>query len=351
MAPRAPSPPPATLEIVCDESGFAGGNLVGPGHSPVFAHASLTLSTDRAATLVAALRTHGRPGPGEFKAARLTPAQQAAAASWLLSQSEIAADRALVHLIDTRFFVLARTVDVLLGDRPVGGIDSPGATPELRRTAVALYRASRRSRDERRWNRFLIAAANLLRTNNRWLPPDPLPRFAEAVEGLLATEPDPEAAYVLGQLLTAGSRAAEARAALVRDRRAAPLMEPLLPALMRAIQTWGARTEVLTVVHDEQSALTPWRVAEMGARLAAQPSGGRLESVHRVDSRDDARVQVADLLAGLGRRWAAATLASRTDAADPGRTRPSGSDLALGARLRPLLDPRSVWVEPLTIDP
>ena len=167
----------------------------------------------------------------------------------------------------------------------------------------------------------------------------------------MATEPDPEAASVLGQLLAAGSRAAEARAALVRDRRAAPLMEPLLPALMRAIQAWGARTESLTVVHDEQSALTPWRVAEMGARLAAQPSGGRLESVHRVDSRDDPRVQVADLLAGLGRRWAAATLASRTDAADPGRTRPSGSDLALGARLRPLLDPRSVWVEPLTSDP
>ena len=82
-------------------------------------------------------------------------------------------------------------------------------------------------------------------------------------------------------------------------------MEPLLPALMWAIQTWGARTDSLTVVHDEQSALTPWRIAEMGARLAAQPSGGRLESVHRVDSRDDPRVQVADLLAGLGRRWAA----------------------------------------------
>ena len=351
MAPRAPSPPPATLEIVCDESGFAGGNLVGPGHSPVFAHASLTIGAERAATLVAALRAHGRPRPGEFKAARLMQPQQAAAAGWLLSQPEMTADRALVHLIDTRFFVLARTVDVLLGDRPVGGIDSPGATPELRRAAVALYRASRRSGEEGRWDRFLIAAANLLRTNNRWLPPDPLPRFAAAVEGLLATEPDPEAASVLGRLHAAGPRAAEARAALVRDRRAAPLMEPLLPALMCAIQTWGARTDVLTVVHDEQSALTPWRIAEMGARLAAQPSGGHLESVHRVDSRDDPRVQVADLLAGLGRRWAAATLASRTDAADPGAPDRAVVIWISAARLRPLVDPRSVWVEPLPSDP
>ena len=107
----------------------------------------------------------------------------------------------------------------------------------------------------------------------------------------------------------------------------------------------------LTVVHDEQSALTPWRVAEMGDRLAAPPSDGHLESVRRVDSRDDPRVQVADLLAGLGRRWAAATLASRTDAADPGGTRPGSSDLELGSRLRPLVDPRSVWVEPVRSDP
>ena len=114
--------------------------------------------------------THGRPGPGEFKAARLMPAQQAAAASWLLSQPEMAADRALVHLIDTRFFVLARTVDVLLGDRPVGGIDSPGATPELRRTAVALYCASRRSREEE--------AVEPLPDRGREPPPDQQPLAA-----------------------------------------------------------------------------------------------------------------------------------------------------------------------------
>ena len=260
------------------------------------------------------------------------------------------ADRALVHLTDTRFFVLARTVDVLLGDRPVRGIDSPGATPELRQAAVALYHASRQSHDEGPWDRFLVAAANLLRTNNRWLPPDPLPRFVESVEGVLATEPDPDAVALLQRLQAAGPRAVEVRAALVRDRRAAPLMEPLLPALMCAIEAWGARTDSLRVVHDEQSALTPWRMAEMGARLAAQPPGGHLESVQRVDSREDARVQVADLLAGLGRRWAAAMLASRNDATALGRTRPSRSDLDFGPRLRALVDSQSVWVEPLRSD-
>jgi hypothetical protein len=31
------------LEIACDESGFSGGNLVGRGHSPMFAHASIRI--------------------------------------------------------------------------------------------------------------------------------------------------------------------------------------------------------------------------------------------------------------------------------------------------------------------
>ena len=115
------------------------------------------------------------------------------------------------------------------------------------------------------------------RHHNRWRPPTGFPlRGRSRGVGHRA-----DAAALLRRLKAAGSRAAEARAALVRDRRAAPLMEPLLPALMCAIQTWGAGTASLRVVHDEQSALTPWRVAEMGARLAAQPSGGHLESVHR----------------------------------------------------------------------
>ena len=265
---------PATLEIVCDESGFAGGNLVGPGNSPVFAHASLTIGAERAAGLISALRNADRPRPGEFKASRLRQAQQAAAAEWLLSQAELRADHALLHLTDTRFFVLARTVDALLGDQSVRSIDSPGATPALHRTAGALYRASRRSGEAEHWDRFLVSAANLLRTHNRWLPPDPLPRFAAAVESVLATGPEPEAAAVLARLRAAGGRAAEVRAALEQDRRSASLMEPLLPALMRAIAAWGARTDSLTVIHDEQSALTPWRIAEMGARLAS--AGGRL---------------------------------------------------------------------------
>jgi hypothetical protein len=58
------------------------------------------------------------------------------------------------------------------------------------------------------------------------------------------------------------------------------------------------------VVHDEQSALTPGRVARLGTFLAeaVSPAPPPLRSFLQVDSRDDPRVQVADLLAGIARR-------------------------------------------------
>jgi hypothetical protein len=58
------------------------------------------------------------------------------------------------------------------------------------------------------------------------------------------------------------------------------------------------------VVHDEQSALTRGRVARLGTFLAdaVSPAPPPLCSFLQVDSRDDPRVQVADLLAGIARR-------------------------------------------------
>ena len=44
------------IEIACDESGFSGGNLVGGGHSPVFAHASVRIESEAADELIQHLR-------------------------------------------------------------------------------------------------------------------------------------------------------------------------------------------------------------------------------------------------------------------------------------------------------
>jgi hypothetical protein len=83
-----------------------------------------------------------------------------------------------------------------------------------------------------------------------------------------------------------------------------PPLEPLVPALAETLLFWSAGERSVAVVHDEQSALTRGRVARLGTFLAeaVAPAPPPLRSFLQVDSRDDPRVQVADLLAGIARR-------------------------------------------------
>ncbi len=73
------------LEIACDESGFSGGNLVGRGHSPVFAHASIRIDSDTASQLIQHLRHEiGARGEGEYKSAEILRPRRRSIVLWLL---------------------------------------------------------------------------------------------------------------------------------------------------------------------------------------------------------------------------------------------------------------------------
>jgi hypothetical protein len=83
-----------------------------------------------------------------------------------------------------------------------------------------------------------------------------------------------------------------------------PPLERLVPALAETLLFWSAGLRSVAVVHDEQSALTRGRVARLGSFLAeaVSPAPPPLRSFRQVDSREDPRIQVADLLAGIARR-------------------------------------------------
>jgi hypothetical protein len=90
----------------------------------------------------------------------------------------------------------------------------------------------------------------------------------------------------------------------------------MLPALAETILFWSGGQRRVLVIHDEQSALTAGRLRRLQQALAdgAGPSApvdeagesparvSPLAGLVTVDSRDDPRVQVADLLAGVARR-------------------------------------------------
>src|SRR5215212_7037231 len=155
------------IEIACDESGFSGGNLVGRAASPVFAHASIRIEPATAAELLQHLRREiGARGTGEYKSPEILRARRRPVLLWLLASSSPVHGKAYVHLTDTRFFVLARLVDVLIGRQPASGIASPGRDARTRRLTLALYRHGEQSYGTASWQEFLTLSANLFRTNN-----------------------------------------------------------------------------------------------------------------------------------------------------------------------------------------
>jgi Protein of unknown function (DUF3800) len=320
------------LEIACDESGFSGGNLVGRGHSPVFAHASIRIDSDTASQLVQQLRSEiGARGEGEYKSAEILRPRRRPIVLWLLGPGSPIYGNAHVHLTDTRFFVLARMVDLLLGGGTVRGIACPGRNRRTRPMALALYRSGVQSYGPSRWQEFLTLSANLFRTNNRWLPKAPVPMFYAAVDSLARARAPSDITEVMVQLRPTRPIAEATRTSYLDNPKLTPLMEPLLPAFSRAVDHWGSQAESLGVVHDEQSALTPERIADIATAFSADHLGRELTDVRFADSSREPAVQIADFVAGIARRVASEELKDRADG-------------QITALLRPLVDHESVWV-------
>ncbi len=274
------------VEIACDESGFSGTNLLDPA-TPAITHASVDLSVGEAVELIAALRSGFRFSPHEFKSGPFLRNPQAGAAlRWLLTALT---GRAHVHRVDKEFFLATRLVDLMLGDPSYA--DGTRLAQEHRPAALALHRAGQATGDD--WRRFLAAFVELIRTKRRQRPEDQAFRqFFEARDAL-------------GWPLLAGLDRARVRAVLSRladDPSIPPLLEPMLPALAETVLFWSGGHRRVLVIHDEQSALTAGRLSRLQRVLAGDAGPSPLVGLVMVDSRDDPRVQVADLLAGVARR-------------------------------------------------
>jgi hypothetical protein len=266
------------VEVACDESGFSGTNLLDPA-SPVITHASVDLAVPEAAEVVAVLRSRLR-SRSECKSNQLLRPEQRPALEWFLTALR---GRAHVHVIDKAGYVAARVLD-LFSEEP-----SYGAGTSLGRDhSDALLGLRQRTG-------FLAAFVDLTRTKRvRLIGHDAIDRF-------FATMPSDLPA--LREVTRA--RVEEVVVRLIDgDPAFPPPLEPLVPALAETLLFWSAGERSVAVVHDEQSALTPDRVARLGTFLAeaVSPAPPPLRSFLQVDSRDDPRVQAADLLAGIARR-------------------------------------------------
>jgi hypothetical protein len=314
-------------EVACDESGFTGGNLTSPGG--VFAHATVSITSRAAADVIDHLRRHTRAPAGELKANWLLRTQCRADVRWLLSTGGPLAGSAQVHLSDTRYFLLARILDVLLDGEPVAGTDLPGRTHPARSMAALLRLEGPTTYGEPAWQDFLIHAGNLVRMNRRRLPRTAVQDFDDVLRTMIEASRPGEVRDVLVALQGRSGVVTRVRQGYLDNPKRTPLLEPLIPALTRAVLRWGAGTRHLHVLHDEQSALTAERVGDIAVCLDAVYPGHTL-SVSRVDSLAEPRVQIADLVAGIARRAARDVLLGR-------------SDLELMELVTPFVDAESVW--------
>ena len=298
------------VEIACDESGFSGTNLLHPA-TPVITHASVDLCVGEAADLLAALRAAFRCSLNEFKSGQFLRGPKAGEAleSFLAALS----GRAHVHLVDKEYFLVTRIVDLFLAEPSYAA--GTRLTQHHRPAALTLYRARRSG--GRDWDVFLAAFVELVRIKRRHQPDRrALERFFQARDALARDGLGAQAQDVLDQL----SRT-RVWAVLTRltndDRSIPPPLEPMLPALAETVLFWSGGQRQVLVIHDEQSALTAGRLTRLQQVLAeaagpsvsgadeAGPPPARmspLAGLVTVDSRDDPRVQVADLLAGMARR-------------------------------------------------
>jgi hypothetical protein len=300
----------AVVEIACDESGFSGTNLLDPA-TPVITHASVDLGTSEAVGLIATLRSGFRCSPNEFKSGQLLRSPKAGEAlEWFVAALS---GRAHVHLVDKEYFLVTRIVDLFLAEPSYAA--GTRLTQDHRPAALTLYRARRAAGDD--WGAFLAAFVELVRIKRRHRPDRQVfERFFRARDALVRDGLGARAEAVLD-----GLGRTRVWAVLTRlsddDRSIPPPLEPMLPALAETVLFWSGGQRRVLVIHDEQSALTAGRLSRLQQVLAdgagSSPAGADaagasparvspLAGLVTVDSRDDARVQVADLLAGVARR-------------------------------------------------
>jgi hypothetical protein len=289
------------IEVACDESGFSGSNLLDPA-TPVFTHASTDLDLTEATTLVAALRSDSCWSLDELKSGQLlrgAPTEGGLVSS-LLSPLE---GRAQVQVVDKEYFLATRVVDLFLFEP--SWTAGTRLTAEQRPAAQALHRCGRQHAPQ--WAAFLTAFVDLVRTKRRHhVDHRVLETFFRARDALLPVA-DPDAGAVLEALTRTRVRGVVTRL-VDDDRTIPPPLEPLLTALAETVLTWSGGHRQVLVVHDEQSALTADRLRRLQQALSRGSHDGShdvspLAGLVTVDSRDDPRVQVADLLAGVARRW------------------------------------------------
>lgn len=313
----------ATVVVACDESGSEGEKLVG-GSTDVFAHAGVLIGPDEASEVLRRVRAGTRSPAVEVKANVVLRPQNRRTLTWLLGDAGPLTGRASVFLVDKPLLLTVRLV----------GLWAAG-TDHADRTAYDLHRVLTGDADlEPVWAVALDEANGLLRARDLATARARLDATRATLTAVLAGLSDrfsdeagttTVATTTLAALIAGlpasdtGPETDDRLGALTGPTRTRAPLDPLEPGLVATVLRWarpadggaGSPDGRVELVHDAQSSLTDERLARVRAAVGADVSS-RVR-LRFVDSQLDARVQVADLVAGAARRLAEAALHGRPD--------------------------------------
>lgn len=288
--------------VACDESGSEGENLVSAQH-PVFVHASTNVSSEVASGLMNCLRAAVGSQALELKSrTALLPQNRPA----LLDFLEGVGDAGNIHLVDKSYFVTAKLVSTLIARNPDAWL--PG---QPRQWADYLDSAGPHAVGESRWSLLLTRFNQLVRAHRRQHATRPTPEgFFDALEDAWRHSRDEYVTELLHQMWMDREDAADlarAPASALRE------FDPMWPALVAVARTWTLRlgNVPLEYVADDYGDIDSESRSQI-LEAARQPmlimgrvhSGVDLRGLRFVDSKSDARVQVADIVGGVGREMA-----------------------------------------------
>ncbi len=295
------------VQIACDESGSDGENLI-EGSSRVFAHGSTDLDTAAASQLIDDLRETVKFKGPELKSTTLlqSPSRRAALLNTFTPGGPLS-ERAKFLVIDKWYMAAAKVIDLVIEeDAYANGIDIY-VTGEAYRMAQMLMQEGPRAFGERRWQKLLGDFVSFVRRKQRVGAKTTEIELLQTIDDLRLRNNRRGVTAVMQRLWQGRHHLAGYRP----DGPTASMgtLEPIVPAIVSTAKAWHQVHRVpIEIVHDRQAALTPAAVKDILAVSKVRwPSMGippPIAALQQVDSRTDARVQVADLVAGVG-AWAA----------------------------------------------
>lgn len=332
------------LVVACDESGNDGENLL-LGNARVFTHASVAMPLENAEAIMAEVRERTKSTSVELKSQTLLRPGHREVARWLLTHAEVR-ESSSVLATHKRYFLSTKlfdsTVEEAAHARDIDLYESGLALSG----AMMLHFMAPRFYGEA-WDELLRAFQDFLRAKTDSEAAETLIIFGRRLESLAEADDSP-----LSEILSLMLEGVEHLESLSRFQlgKGIPTRlrtgDPLISAIGSAVMYWFRRAnQPVKILHDETSILTPEQVAllRQGMKdfefIAPSMRGRRFgfDGLETCDSKDDARVQVADLLAGIGR--------AVFEDADRGRHHP------LQQALLPLMSGETMWPIAELMDP